>query len=210
MKSTLRFSILAIVCHVLILSGCANPVVEQEHSGFLSDYSGLEQVDSSTYIYLNEKLAGYSSFIIEPLVILYDRDPVNPEFSDEELDDLNDYFVKTMTRILTEDDTYQVVTEPGPGVARYRIGITDLDATNGALNVTIYTKVTGAGLGGIATETEMVDSVTGEQLSAAIRWGSGSRVLQAGFTRAGDAKILINRWIKDTRKAMDEMHPVSD
>ena len=43
-------------------------------------------------------------------------------------------------------------------------------------------------------EGELVDSVTGEQIGAVIRWGSGSRILRAGFTHIGDAKIVINRW----------------
>ena len=52
-------------------------------------------------------------------------------------------------------------------------------------------------------EGEMVDSLTGEQLDAWIRWGSGSRVARAGFTRLGDAKLQIDRWTKDMRKRID-------
>ena len=67
-----------------------------------------------------------------------------------------------------------MVQEPGQGVARIRLGITEVDDTIGLLNVSTYTKITGAGLGGISLESEAVDSVTGEQLAAAVRWGSGS------------------------------------
>ena len=95
---------------------------------------------------------------------------------------------------------------PGPGTARLHIGITDVDDTIGALNLTIYTKITGAGLGGAAMEGEMVDSVTGEQIVAVIRWGSGSRILRAGFTHTGDAKILMDRWAKGLRQRIDEAH----
>ena len=55
-------------------------------------------------------------------------------------------------------------------------------------------------------EGEVVDSVTGEQIAAVIRWGSGSRLLRAGFTHTGDAKILMNRWAKDLRERIDEEH----
>jgi len=81
-----------------------------------------------------------------------------------------------------------------------------VDDTIGALNISIYTKITGAGLGGAAMEGEMVDSMTGEQIAAASRWGSGSRILRAGFTHTGDAKILMDRWAKDLRKSIDEAH----
>ena len=78
-----------------------------------------------------------------------------------------------------------------------------LDASLGLLNISVTTKIIGAGLGGAAMEGEMVDSLTGEQLGAWIRWGSGSRVLKAGLTRLGDAKMQINRWTKDMRKRID-------
>jgi len=45
--------------------------------------------------------------------------------------------------------------------------------------------------------------LTGEQLGAWIRWGSGSRVTRAGFTRLGDAKLQIDQWTKDMRKRID-------
>jgi len=109
-------------------------------------------------------------------------------------------------KALIEDDGYQVVEVPGPGTATIRIGITDVDDTIGALNVTIYTKITGAGLGGAAMEGEILDSVTGEQIGAVIRWGSGSRIFRAGFTHTGDAKIVIDRWAKNLRQTIDEAH----
>ena len=68
-------------------------------------------------------------------------------FTDEEIDEIKKYFVDEMTEALTKgDDAYKIVTATGPGVARIRIDITELDETIGALNVTIYTKVTGLGL----------------------------------------------------------------
>jgi hypothetical protein len=41
---------------------------------------------------------------------------------------------------------------------------------------------------------------------AAMRWGGGSRILRAGFTEMGDAKIAIDRWAEDLRKLMDQAH----
>ena len=128
------------------------------------------------------------------------------EFTDEQLEELRTYFRARLEKVLTEDEAYEIVDSSGQGVAKLRIGITALDASNGALNVAIYTKVTGAGLGGAAMEGEMVDSVTNEQLAAAVQWGSGSRILRAGFTKLGDAKILINRWTGNLRQRIDIAH----
>jgi len=138
--------------------------------------------------------------------MLYRQPEEKRIFTDEELEDLQAHFKTAVSEALTEDDGYQVVEVAGPGTARLRIGITDVDDTIGALNVTIYTKITGAGLGGAAMEGELVDSMTGEQLAAVSQWGSGSRILRAGFTHTGDAKILMDRWAKDLREMIDEAH----
>ncbi len=123
------------------------------------------------------------------------------------------HLVVRLTERLSEDDGYEVVSGPGPGVASFRMGITDVDGSIAALNLSVYTRVTGAGLGGIAAEGELVDSMTGEQLAAAIRWGSGSRVMGRGtqvlegeVSKLADAKGVIDRWAKDMRKRIDAAH----
>ena len=195
-----------ILVGLFLLAGCAAPVSQQEQTGFLSDYSKLELLEDGRIIYVNERAVEYESFIIDPIVILFERDEDYSEFTDEELVQLREYAVKELTEQLTKGYGYSVVSEPGPGVGRFRFGITDVDDTIGVLNLSIYTKITGLGLGGIAAEGELVDSVTGEQLLAAIRWGSGSRVLRAGLTRTGDAKIAIDKWARDLRRIFDEKH----
>ena len=62
------------------------------------------------------------------------------------------------------------------------------------------------GPGGASAEGEMVDSLSGDQLAAAVRWGSGSRLLRAGFTHTGDAKIAIHHWARDLRHWIDFAH----
>ncbi len=188
-----------------LVAGCAT-VQDPGQAGFLSDYSNLEEVDDNHLVYLSGNAGNYSKFIIEPVAMLYRQPEEKRIFSDEELEDLQVHFKTAVIEALTEDDGYQVVEVAGPGTARLRIGITAVDDTIGALNITIYTKITGAGLGGAAMEGEVVDSMTGEQIAAVSRWGSGSRILRAGFTHTGDAKILMDRWAKDLRKRLDDAH----
>ena len=185
--------------------GCAT-VQDPGQAGFLSDYSNLEEIEENHLSYDSGKIGNYSKFIIEPVAMLYRQPEEKRIFDDEELEDLKVHFKTAVTEALTEDDGYQVVEVAGPGTARLRIGITDVDDTIGALNITIYTKITGAGLGGAAMEGEALDSMTGEQIAAASRWGSGSRIARAGFTHTGDAKILMDRWAKALRKRIDAAH----
>jgi len=191
---------------LIVVAGCAAPIEEPERAGFLSDYSKLEMVEDDHLSYVGDRMGEYDMFIIDPVVVLFQRDPENPTFSDEQIEKLKAYVVRELTEQLTRDDGYSVVTEPGPGVARLHIGLTEVEETIGVLNLSIYTKITGLGLGGASAEGEMVDSVTGEQIAAMVRWGTGSRVLKAGLTPTGDAKIAIDKWAKHVRKLLDEQH----
>ena len=197
------------ICFGAIISatvaGCAT-VQNPGQKGFLSDYSKLVEIEENHLVYDSGNFGNYSKFIIEPVAMLYRQPEEKRVFDDEELEDLQAHFATKVREALIEDDGYQVVEVPGAGTATLRIGITDVDDTIGVLNITIYTKITGAGLGGAAMEGELVDSVTGEQIGAVIRWGSGSRILRAGFTHTGDAKIVIDRWAKSLRERIDEAH----
>ena len=189
---------------IFLVGACAT-IDEPEQTGFLSDYSKLERTDEGQWRYLSGRVADYSKFYIAPVSDL--MSPSNREqFSAEDIEELKEHFVTKITAALTKDDGYEVVSGPGLGVATLRLAITEIDASIAALNITIYTKATGAGLGGIAAEGELVDSVSGEQILAAIRWGAGSRVLRAGLSKLGDAKLVIDQWAGDSRKRLDQAH----
>ena len=187
-----------------LISACAT-IDEPEQTGFLSDYSKLERDSDDRWLYAESRTGSYSKFYIEPIAVLF-APQEEPKFTPGEIEELKQHFTTKMTDALTRDDGYEVVSGPGPGVATFRLAITEIDASIAALNLTIYTKATGAGLGGVAAEGEIVDSMTGEQLAAAIRWGSGSRVLRAGLSKLGDAKLVIDAWAKDVRKRIDQAH----
>ncbi len=197
---------------MIVAVGACATVDEQEQTGFLSDYSKLERDTDGRWLYSASNTDEYWKFYIEPVAILFEPKE-EPAFSPDELEQLKTYLVVRLTERLTEDDGYEVVSGPGPGVATFRLGITDVDASIAALNLSVYTRVTGAGLGGIAAEGEIVDSMTGEQLAAAIRWGSGSRVmgrttqvLQGEVSKLGDAQGVIDDWAKDIRQRIDKAH----
>ena len=203
MKSFVRI-VSKIVALQLCLCACTTPVSVTDQSGFLSDYSKLEKIDDNMLRFVDESARDFSRFIIDPVVITFRQPPDEQVFTDEELSELTEYYEEAVIEALSEDEGYPIVEYPGPGVMRIRIGITNVEETIGILNISIYTKITGLGLGGASFEGEIVDSVTGEQLAAVVRWGTGSRILKAGITHMGDAKIAINRWAKDLRAQIDE------
>jgi hypothetical protein len=200
-----------LVVFATALFACAAPVTQQERVGFISDYSTLRKVKDDAYLYTGPRVNEYKVFMIEGPQMLFDNETADGEraFSDDEIRELATYFKSRLEKVLTEDGGYTIVDRPASGVATIRLAITALDATVGALNLTIYTKVTGAGLGGAAMEGEMVDSMTQEQLAAAVQWGSGSRFLRAGITKLGDAKLQINQWTANLRRRIDAAHAES-
>ncbi len=190
-----------------VVTGCAT-IEQPQPSGFLTDYSNLKQIADDQLFYSAGKSAGYAQFIVDPVTLLFTPNQ-NNAFDENELEELRLYFEEKLKDALTRDDGYALVTQPGPGVARLRVGLVDVERTIGALNIWLVTKATGAGIGGASAEGEMLDSQTGEQLAATVRWGGGSRILIAGFTSMGDAKIAIKRWTRDARNMLDEAHSPS-
>jgi len=190
----------------IVLCGCTAPVSVDDQVGFLSDYSRLERIDDSMLRFVDDSISEYSTFIIDPVVIAFRKAPEERIFTDEELRKVSDYYDKQVMAAMSENSGYAIVEDPAPGVARIRIGITDVEETIGYLNVAIFTKLSGLGLGGASIEGEIIDSVTGKQLGAVIRWSTGSRILKAGITETGDAKIAIDSWSKDLRRQIDEAH----
>lgn len=203
---------------VLTLAACSPPVKEPERTGFISDYSKLvlekdetfELTEDEAYVYINDQLTNYRVFLIDEIVMLYQSDPDDQKFEPEELTELQEHARQKVEEALTKGDVYSLTAEAGEGVARIRLAITNVKASIGALNLVSYTKVTGAGLGGASIEVEIVDSITGEQLAAALLWGGGSRFARAGLTKTGDAKIILSRWAKGLRENLDKLNGLSD
>jgi hypothetical protein len=185
------------------LSGCA---AKRQESGFLSDYSHLEPAGETSlrYVPSNAALARYDHFLIEPVVLFLHPDAQQKAAEDKDLPNLTLYFRGALVDALA--DRYQIVSEPGPGVARLRVAITDLKQGKPALNVLPQTKLTGLGLGGATMEAELLDSQSGEQIGAIVESHLGSRISLSGLSKWGDAKAVMDEWAKRFRKRLDEAH----
>ncbi len=65
----------------------------------------------------------------------------------------------------------------------------------------------GGGLGGAGAEMELVDSVTGERIAAAIDNQKGSRMsIGAGLSWYGHATEVMENLAKDLKKWVDKIH----
>jgi hypothetical protein len=200
-RSALRILIVLMVAFTL--GGCNGGKNGPRTTGFLSDYSKLENASDSSMRYHapRETIARYRAFIVDPVEVRFtptDKSKVTPD----DLEHIAAYFRGKVIDVLSED--YQIVSQPGPNVARFRIALTDVSDSTWWLNVHPGTRLTGAGAGGAGVEGELVDSQTGEQLAALVETQAGSRIGFDGLSKVGDAKAVIDDWAKRVHKRLEE------
>lgn len=198
-KNRLR-NILLSLSSAALVAGCATSSVPKE-SGFLPDYSRLHKESTAgggaRLVYANPEFtpARYSAIKLDPVVYYPEPQPTA------------DISMDTLTKIRKEMDQslrkklgkkVKLVDRAGPGVAHVRIAITAVGAETRALKVyqliPVALVVTGAkavAQGGlprdatIAIESHVTDSVSGELLYAAVRGGTGERVVHAAQGQGG-------------------------
>jgi len=120
---------------------------------------------------------------------------------------LTDLFHKTLTEQLAK--RYQIVDQPGPGVARVQVALLDAEAATAggrSISMVISQKqvpAAGASLltarypfaGGAQAVAKLTDSVTGQLLGAAVDRGAGGGAIKsAGQWQWGDAENAIKAW----------------
>ena len=186
----------AIVLSILLTVFCGCESKEKAMTGFLSDYSKLKKESESTLRYVDEDAARkYSSFIVDPVQVrFYSGSPSEGKLTVQQLTDLTNHMhTKIIEAIQGAGKT--VVEQPGRGVARVRVALTDIKKST-AVSVLPQASLLGAGIGGASMQAEVVDSVTGKQIGAVVQSGIGSRI---PFTNLGDldaAKVVIDGWAK--------------
>jgi len=189
-----------VVLGVSLLCGCSSkPAVTQ--SGFLSDYSRLETVNSSRMRYEAPNAHEYRRFIIEPVQSL-----VLPEnFSRDDQQEATRYFRERIVDAV-QDSGYEVVSTSGAGVARVRIALTDIAKSTWWQKIHPGGRAMGAGTGGAAMEAEVLDSVTGEQIGAVIQADPGNQLNLTSFSTLDDVKSAIDKWAERFADRLEELH----
>jgi len=199
MKRTTLLTVLALGLMVMFC-GCSAKMGDR--SGFLSDYSKLKPQSDVSFRYVGSNIGRYSKFIVDPVKAHFHTGSKATEIPQQQLEDLRNYMHTTVVNAIS--DRYTIVFQPGPGVARLRIAITDLKKSKVLQNIYPTSKLIGSGLGGASAEMELIDSQTGAQLAAAMESQLGNRFSLDGVTSWGDAKAVMDDWSKRIRARLDE------
>jgi len=182
----------------VVLTGCAS--APPPRTGFISDYSKLKKMEEGQMRYISPQLRDYDAYIVDPVEMRAKREAIKPEQRAE----VANYMHGALVKVLTTGG-YRIAAQPGPKVGRLRVAITDIQEAKWYLNVHPGTKLTGAGRGGASMEAEVVDSVTGEQLAAAIRSGKGKEFELNPFETINDVKNVIDQWAKSAGERLKEL-----
>jgi hypothetical protein len=180
---------------------------QADESGFLGDYAALKEVKDAAgdtvmrYVNPSLKPGTYQAVMIDPAQY-YPAPKPSAQVSSRTLTDISNYLDKGLRDALGAKVV--IAAQPGPGVLRIRPAITAVAPKKAALKpyqvipvAFVVSSVAGRGKeAAIQIEVEVVDSVTGERMGAAVRKGVGAKLASdnAALTLT-DVLPLLNQWI---------------
>ena len=177
------------------LVGCkSSPLTGIETTGFLSDYSRLEPISGTSQRYINPKcrLGSYSGFIVDRVEMLMAPGEKSAPKNWDDVEKLRDY-MRTVIE-LSIRRPYEVVTQPGIGVARIRIAITGLKGASAA----------GLGSSKVSMQAEILDSQTGEQIAAIVESQKKGGMVSEYSGKWRDAQEIMDAWAKRFYSRLEE------
>ncbi len=195
---------------------------EMQRSGFLSTYDGLEKAKEYMveWAYINEKVdfKSYDKIILDYVVFFVKEDAEYKGLQIDEMQQLAEAFHKAIIKALS--DKYQFVSEPGPGVVRIRLALTNVQPIKPTLNfltsivpvgvalnvVKVGATGTSIGVGKTSMEAEIFDTQSKMRLAAAIDEDVGSKYSgYKGDTKWSHAEGTFEAWAKDLRKFLNKL-----
>jgi hypothetical protein len=216
-------NVLLLLAGALLLAGCAASGMKTvEKTGFLSDYSQLQPGgdDRAALVYVKSgiDLKPYSKLMFERIVVLLSDSAEYRAIDPATLKELTDYYQNAIFNAVKNG--YEIVDQPGPGVLRVRVAVTQFKPSKPVANTlstitpigwvasgaTKLASDDNVGTGEAGTEFEMLDAMTGERLAAAVDRRQGGKGVFRG--KWEDTKDAFDYWAKRFRQRLDEARGV--
>ena len=212
-----RSWLMSTIC-IAALAGCAQSEHvagywgKAEPSGFLKDYSKLHAAANetdATLVYFTPDKAKFKSYTkvwVEPVQVWRGEKSDAKDLDKEDAHYLSQFLWSRLNEEFRKD--YIMVQEPGPGVMRLRVGITEAGKNIPVLDnltapVSMVLSDGKKSLGGIqpfvgkaTIEAEATDSQTGELLAAAVDRRGGGKYAWKSLHRWGDVEAAYTYWAK--------------
>jgi len=189
----------AVAAALLITAACASQQTTQ--TGFLNEAAIAAQPlridpnapDRLAVAASADQVARYHSVLIED--VAFRPGPKIPDRIDPAvLADLRTSYRAALAEAFGQ--RFQIVATSGPGVLRVRAAITGYERANVALNVAMLALVGPVTAGGAASESEALDSVTGERIAALATHDNGTPLMGGPvgyYTQHGHARRALAR-----------------
>ncbi|MDX2494980.1 MAG: DUF3313 domain-containing protein [Desulfuromusa sp.] len=213
------FKLATILLFCILVAGCAaGGMKDVTQTGFLDDYSMLKPggEDRAALVYVNKgtDFKPYNKIMFERVLVTLSDEAANKQVDPAVFKELTDYYQKALLDAIKGG--YQLVDQPGQGVLRVRAAITGIKPSKPVSNtmstiLPIGWALAGTtkaisddnlGTGEAATEIEVLDSVTGERLAAAVDRRQGGKSAFRG--KWEDTKAAFDFWAKRFRERLDE------
>ena len=193
-----------------------------EFAGFLSEYGKLKPNPNfeNTLSYVKQddakNIHKYIAVIVGPVEIYVATSADPSKMPDRGRTALAAYFQNAITRAV--GDAFPVVQEPGPLVLRLRTALIGVEVGGeiaAGPTAPADTLERSVDIGKVGVEMEMIDSVTGEQIAAAVdrqNLGSGAVVGSVNFSRDekfAAAKEALDGWAARLRDFLDSAEELS-
>lgn len=188
LHTSVRF--LAVLGSAVVLSACTSPSAKAPiRQGALSTYHNLEQVDESTWRYVDRaRLGSYDKFIVQPVKIVASTYQGRP-ISDEARRTASDYVREAVVKAIS--DRYPVVSSASVDTAEIVIYVTEAYKSGVQLGLTI--------------EGEIRDSYSGVQVASVVKSELGERYLGEWWNDTS-ARQIMDTWATRLRQVLDETH----
>ena len=188
-----------------------------EPSGFLKDYSKLQPAKDDTeasLVYLNPdkaKIKSYTKIWLEPVQVWRGEKSDAKDLDKEDADHVSKYLWSRLDEEFRKD--YTMTQEPGPGVMRMRVGVTEagkgipvLDNLTAAYPMALVLSKGKKAIGGTESfvgkasiEVEVTDSQSGDLLAAAVDRRGGGKYAWKALNRWVDFEAASAYWAKKFR-----------
>jgi hypothetical protein len=187
---------------------------------------GLVRVDNAAVPVAYRKpgidLTPYTRFMLDPVEVAYQTDPrgvtsaglggsqSNFALTSRQMENFRGYFEEAVVEALTENDGYELTTEPGPGVLRISAALIDLVVsvpTQQGGRQDSYTRSYGL----VTLVLELRDSQSGEIFARAADRRDPTRNISGNLARVSpamaraDTQRMFEHWAQLLRERLDAL-----
>jgi hypothetical protein len=226
MRTTNFSGAASIAMAAMLIAGCAstnNTPTQSEYSGFLGDYSNLQQTtdpNGQTFLrYMSPKLnpTNYSAVIVEP-VSMYPKAEPTEQLTQATIDQVRSYATTCLRQSI--GSRVRVVNAPAPGVVKLQVAITGVASSAEGLKpyqilpmafVATMAVDTVAGApqqAKLLVEALGTDSVSGDVLAKVVRTHTGERLQRVASNQPvitfESVKPIMDEWCDSVSKTVSQ------